>query len=168
MFLRDYLQQAGAIVFLTREGDQDLADDSTKGLSRRKTQDLHRRGDLIDEKNADLILSVHLNSFPSSKYAGAQTFYYPKGHLANKRLAQIIQEQFKKELGSTREIKPIHDFYLLKISEQPGALVEVGFLSNPNESELLQKKGYQQKIAHSIYHGIMRFQQEQFGDDTSK
>ena len=42
--LRDYLQQQGALVLMTREYDYDLADKDTKGLSRRKTEDLHRLG----------------------------------------------------------------------------------------------------------------------------
>jgi N-acetylmuramoyl-L-alanine amidase len=74
--LRDYLQQAGALVVMTRETDTDLADPGTKGYSKRKTEDLHNRADMINEKNADMFLSVHLNSIPSPRWKGAQTFYY--------------------------------------------------------------------------------------------
>src|SRR5690606_18653824 len=43
LLLQDYLEQAGAIVYLTREGDYDLANDDTRGLSRRKSEDIQRR-----------------------------------------------------------------------------------------------------------------------------
>jgi N-acetylmuramoyl-L-alanine amidase len=36
-------------------------------------------------------------------------------------------------------------------------LVEVGFLSNPNEREQLKKEAYQEKIAASIYQGVLRY-----------
>ncbi len=54
--LKDYLQQAGASVYLTREGDYDLADEGTKGLSRRKAEDIQRRVQFISDKNADFFL----------------------------------------------------------------------------------------------------------------
>ena len=47
--------------------------------------------------------------------------------------------------------------YLLKNAEIPGALVEVGFLSNPDEKALLQSVDYQTSVAASIYEGILRY-----------
>lgn len=48
-------------------------------------------------------------------------------------------------------------FILLKHSGVPGALVEIGFLSNEHERELLKTDKYQQKMSASIYKGILRF-----------
>src|SRR5699024_10919436 len=62
---RHYLEQAGAIVYLTREKDTDLADHSLRGLSKRKSQDIRRRLEFIHDKDADLFISIHLNSLPS-------------------------------------------------------------------------------------------------------
>ncbi len=97
LHLRDYLQQAGALVIMTRETDTDLAEPGTKGYSKRKTQDLHNRAELINENHADLFLSVHLNSIPSQKWRGAQTFYYPNNP-SNPNLAALIQLKLKKNL----------------------------------------------------------------------
>ena len=44
LYLRDYLQQAGAIVVMTREGDYDLATGDAKAYSKRKTEDLIEAG----------------------------------------------------------------------------------------------------------------------------
>jgi N-acetylmuramoyl-L-alanine amidase len=157
LYLRDYLQQAGALVVMTRETDKDLADPELTGYSKRKTQDLLRRAALIEQNNADLYISIHMNSIPSSRWHGAQTFYYP-GHPDNKTLAAFIQNEIKQNVGNTnREIKTEESVYLLKTLKMPGALVEVGFLSNPEEARLLADKTYQKKMAAAIYRGIFRY-----------
>ena len=76
--VRDYLQQSGAIVHLTRETDTDLASEDTKGLSKRKAEDIKKRMEFINSHDADFFLTIHLNAIPSTRWRGAQTFYYPK------------------------------------------------------------------------------------------
>jgi len=157
LYLRDYLQQAGALVVMTREDDTDLAKPETKGLSKRKTEDLINRADFIVNQQADLFLSIHLNSIPSAKWSGAQTFYYPN-HPDNKRIAELIQSEFKRNLANTdRVAKTVDSVYLLKTLKIPSALVEVGFLSNPEEAKLLANSTYQKKLAASIYQAVLRY-----------
>ncbi|MCF6095281.1 N-acetylmuramoyl-L-alanine amidase CwlD [Microaerobacter geothermalis] len=156
-YLRDFLQEAGALVIMTREADTDLASENTKGLSRRKTEDLHNRARIIKDKAADLLISIHLNSFPSQRWYGAQTFYHP-GRKENGILAYLIQDEIRRTLqNTTRKAKRKSDVFLLKSSEIPAVLVEVGFLSNPREANLLSKEQYQKKVALSIYQGILRY-----------
>ena len=162
--LRDYLQQQGALVLMTRETDKDLADEDTKGLSRRKVLDLKRRVELINSSDTDLYISIHLNSIPSSRWRGAQTFYSNR-FIENKIVAEFIQEEFISQLGNTeRKAKRINNIYLLESTKKPGALVEAGFLSNPEERDLLMDENYQEKIAFAIYSGIMRY----FTDEQEK
>lgn len=157
LMLRDYLQEAGALVIMSRVDDSDLADDSTKGVRNRKVQDLKRRVQLVNEAGGDLFISLHLNAIPSPRWSGAQTFYN-RAIDDNEKIAKFIQEEIKINLENTnREAKPIGSVYLLKHAKIPGALVEVGFLSNPQEADMLDTKAYQQKIAASIYQGIMRY-----------
>jgi N-acetylmuramoyl-L-alanine amidase len=154
--LRDYLQEQGAIVIMTRQTDKDLADKFTKGYSIRKTEDLRKRLKIINKSDADLFLSIHLNSLPISKYSGAQTFY-ALGNDENQALAAFIQDELRRTLNNTERLaKPIHNIYLLRKAEIPGALVEAGFLSNSTERELLSKDKYQDKIAFGIYKGVLR------------
>ncbi|MEK3880206.1 N-acetylmuramoyl-L-alanine amidase CwlD [Paenibacillus sp. FSL M7-0420] len=161
LYLRDYLQQAGAIVVMTREGDYDLAQDSTKGYARRKTEDLKQRVRSIEEKGADLFVSVHMNSIPSNRWSGAQTFYYPSSE-RNKALAGLVQDELRATLENTdRVAKTANTIYLLKVLKMPSVLVEVGFLSHPQESLLLGDDLYQRKVATSIYRGILRYSSEQ-------
>ncbi|MCT8136484.1 N-acetylmuramoyl-L-alanine amidase CwlD [Anaerobacillus sp. CMMVII] len=157
LILRDYLQEAGALVVMSRVEDTDLADPSTKGVRNRKVQDLKRRVQLVNETGADLFLSLHLNAIPSPRWSGAQTFYN-RAIEENEKVAKFIQEEIRTNLENTdRLAKPINNVYLLKHAQIPGALVEVGFLSNPTEAEMLDTKAYQQKVAVSIYQGIMRY-----------
>ncbi|MHA6253465.1 N-acetylmuramoyl-L-alanine amidase CwlD [Oceanobacillus sp. CAU 1775] len=155
--LQSYLQQAGALVYLTREKDEDLAADDTKGLARRKSEDIRERLSFIEDKNADFFLTIHLNALPSTKWSGAQTFYYPK-YPESAHLARMVQAEIIRNLeNTTRESLQIDGVYLLKHAPVPGALVELGFLSNVEERELLKQEDYQEKMAVSIYQGILRY-----------
>lgn len=156
--LRDYLQQAGAIVVMTRETDQDLADADQKSLRKRKSQDMKRRVEFIREKKPDLLISIHMNSIPSIRWSGAQTFY--RNDLPeNEQLAKLIQTEIRRNLENTDRVakQDERNLYLLRLSQAPAALVEVGFLSHPEESRMLADVDYQHKVASSIYRGILRF-----------
>lgn len=158
LYLRDYLQQAGALVYMTREDDYDLASKDTQGLSRRKTEDLINRVKLVKEKKTDLMVSIHLNSIPSARWRGAQTFYYPT-NTQGKILATWIQNEIKNTITNTdRLANTVNSVYLLKaLNNIPSALVEIGFLSNPEEARLLGDETYQKKMAAAIYRGILRY-----------
>lgn len=157
LYLRDYLQQAGALVVMTREDDRDLASEVTKGYSKRKTEDLLTRVSLIEKQKSDMSISIHLNSIPSSKWKGAQSFYFPT-NAEGKRLAESIQHEIRTNLNNTDRLPQTEDeFYLLKTLSIPAVLVEVGFLSNPDEARLMADSVYQKKVAESIYRGIVRF-----------
>ncbi len=163
--LQRYLQQAGALVYLTRETDQDLASEDTKGLSRRKSEDIRNRLEFIESKDADFFLTIHLNALPSERWRGAQTFYYPAFD-ENRHLARMVQAEIRRNLENTnREALQIDGIYLLKHSETPGALVEIGFLSNVEERELLKSEEYQEQMAASIYQGILRYVTEEIEED---
>ncbi|PLS10350.1 N-acetylmuramoyl-L-alanine amidase CwlD [Neobacillus cucumis] len=155
--VRDFLQQQGALVIMTREKDEDLADPDTRGYSRRKVEDLKKRLKMINHTDIDLFVSIHLNAIPSSRWSGAQTFYAPH-YKENARAAKFIQEELRRNLENTeRKAKPINQVYILKNAKKPGVLVEVGFLSNPRERSLLKKESYQEKVSASINNGILRY-----------
>ena len=155
--LRDYLQQQGALVIMTRESDTDLADEDLKRIRARKVQDLKRRVEMINTSESDFFVSVHLNAIPSPKWSGAQTFY--SGHYEeSKRAAKLIQKELRAGLQNTdRAEKVSKDIYLLKHAKKPGVLVEIGFLTNSRERGDLQNDEYQEKVAASIYQGILKY-----------
>ncbi|WP_108995390.1 N-acetylmuramoyl-L-alanine amidase CwlD [Paenibacillus agaridevorans] len=159
LHVRDYLQQAGALVVMTREGDYDLASGDVSAYSKRKTEDLKRRAAMIKESEPAAFISIHMNSIPSEKWSGAQTFYNSSAHPDNRLLAAFIQDEIKRNLANTTRIAAVKkDVYLLKsVPDIPTALVEVGFLSNPGEAARLANADYQRQVAASIYQGILRY-----------
>ncbi|MGM8216131.1 N-acetylmuramoyl-L-alanine amidase CwlD [Bacillaceae bacterium W0354] len=154
-YLRDYLQQAGAMVYLTREKDMDLAPEGMKGFSKRKAHDIRRRVSFIKEKDADLFVSIHLNSLSDSRWKGAQTFFYPNEK--NEKLARSIQERMRNISNTKREALATNNVYILKHAEATGALVELGFLSNEEDRNKLLKEDYQREMAAGIYQGIVEY-----------
>jgi N-acetylmuramoyl-L-alanine amidase len=157
--LRDILVRAGAKVFLTRTEDRDLlqpGDSQRHGSAIRA--DLIRRVEAVKRAGADLLLSLHCNAFPSSVWRGAQTFYMPGAHPGGRFLAEAIQAELVRVTGETdREPNGRQDIFLIKETDAPAVVVEVGFLSNPRDLALLQDPDYQHLIAMAIFFGVCRF-----------
>lgn len=151
--LKDNLEKYGAVVYLTRTGNYDLSQINSEN---KKRSDLKARAKLINESKSDLFISIHLNSDPSPTWYGSQTFY-TKTNKQNKALAETIQEILKQELKTPREAKEIKNIYLFDQIKIPGALVEIGFLSNPSERKKLQDDEYQNQITNLITEGIIKY-----------
>lgn len=144
------LRQDGAIVYLTRYGDYDL---SVSNAWNRKRSDLSRRANIINQSNCDLYLSIHLNAEDSGILHGAEV-YYDTINPENKKIAEIFQEEFKKNLNTDRDYKENSTKYLQRRVSRPGVLLEVGFLSNASERALLKSDTYQNKIATVIRNAV--------------
>lgn len=154
--LMSRLEQEGAIVYLTRNGDYDLA---VNNAVNRKRSDLSRRGNIINRSLCDIYLSIHLNADKSTTWRGAQVFY-DDINPNNEKIAKILQQVLKEDLKTTRQYKETNDMYLHKRVTRPGVLVEVGFITNPNERYLLMQESYQKKVANSITRGIIKYFEE--------
>lgn len=150
--LRDDLMKKGAIVYMTRENDDDLSSIWDKN---KKRGDLYRRILMYKEENAELYLSIHINQYNNSKESGAEVLYNPINK-KNKLFGEILMNNFKTALGSKRKLK-ITDLYMYKNTTVPGVLIECGFLSNPNERYLLQRKTYQKKLSEIITDSVITY-----------
>lgn len=167
-YLRDYLNEAGALVIMTRDSDTDLISPDKKRISSKKLEDLQNRISLANKSMADFFISIHLNSIPSERWHGAQTFYYPIRE-ENKRMAELIQSELIHNLQNTDRVPlPRNDIMVLKYVEMPSVMVEVGFLSNRQEAEWLNKKEYQKKIAFSIYQGMLDYYSDHWEEKSDK
>jgi len=151
--LKEVLVKNGFRVVLTRNNDDGLysATDKNKKLS-----DMNRRFEIIKKANPNLVVSIHMNSFSSSKAKGAMT-YYRKGDDASKRCADIIQKSFHSFCGAKTTSGKVGDYYMLNCSYYTAVLIECGFISNPDEEKLLNSKEYRNKIIESIYKGILLY-----------
>lgn len=148
LLLRDRLESLGARVIMTRESDEDYFLDSRASLNMRLYK--ARQGE------AQILLSIHANSFPDPSQWGAQTFYHPRS-AEGRRLALLIQEELVRvEPDNYREALAA-DYYVLRSSEMPAALIELGFLSNPGDRSKLVDPAYQARLAEAIATAVRRF-----------
>ena len=154
------LKRLGAEVIMTRTTDGDVIsehkpNETFASLRERKKQDIFLRQSIVASTQPDLFITVHANAIPDSKWRGAQVFYHKTGREESQYLAKAVMDSIKGELGNTdREALAIEKVYLLKKTDVPAVLVETGFLSNPEERDLLVNKKYQDKIATAIAEGI--------------
>ena len=147
------LTSLGAITYMTRDADYDLAPPRSQNIKR---NDLTNRINLINDKNPDLYISIHVNSYSSKTYYGAGV-YYDEVNPENKIIAEIMQARLKKDLETPRDVKRLRGYYLFRSVKAPGILVEVGFMSNANERGLLILPRYQQKLSKTITQGIIDY-----------
>ena len=153
--LKAQLRARGVKVILTREGDVCLA---TNGATNKKVSDMHNRVSLINASGADYMISIHQNSLPGHPgVSGAQVFH--NGQDGAEALALCIQNDLNMAVN-TREkaAKRIDDsIYIMKHADCPAGLVECGFLSNPEETVLLQQPDYQLHMAAAIAAGFCQY-----------
>lgn len=158
--IQKYIEESGGIAILTRTEDVNTADpERGKNLSQ-KMSDLKERKKDIDDYNADVFLSIHMNKFQQPQYRGAQVFYTNDKTGESKILGETIQQTIKDTLedNNNRKAKPSgNSIYILKENTVPSVLVECGFLSNADEAASLKNESHQRKIAWGIYLGLVKY-----------
>ena len=147
---------------LTRSDDGSLDYDPSATARQNKNADLKARLALWKSQPGNPFISIHLNQFPQTQYAGAQVFW-SKNDPASQTLAQILQENLRLTLDSanTRKAKPCQDVFLMEQITGTAVTVECGFLSNASEWEKLQDASYQTKAAMAVAVGYLYFINEQ-------
>jgi len=146
-FLKTELQARGIGVTMTRENQDWLASPLARN---KKKSDMEARRKIIERVKPNLIISIHLNSFPAdSSVRGLQTFYDKVG-TTSKIYAEAIQDEFNKSPLAVNRGAKIGDYYILDSTAFPAVLVECGFLSNADDERLLNTNEYQRIIAYYI------------------
>lgn len=149
--LQKLLAQKGAFVVLTRK--QDI----NPGLSKRTV--------IANKNEADAFISIHFNSFIKSSVRGTETYYYK---YKDKRLARHIQKQLIKDLNLKNLGIKRARLYVLRNTHMPAALVEPAFLTNKYNLIKIKSPAFRQKIAQSLYQGILNYFVEQERMRTKK
>lgn len=152
--LQQILADNGARVVMTRSTDVNLG-----GPLR---EELGRRVALVDQHKAHVYVSIHANKDRCNCW-GAQTFYQGDGRSDGKLLAVAIQQQLRRLTPTTRVPLPA-DYFVLRNSPVPAAMVEVGFMTNAQEVARLKDPGYQRTLATAIALGVSDFFRSQIPD----
>ena len=163
--LKKYFSRVGVYVIMTREEDLDYGGENGPSNLSKKRRDLVYRVKMANESKADLLLSIHVNSFPQSIWSGAQCFYDSKNP-KSKLLAEAIQRSLVTKLGPNRRKAKSADYMILKNTKMPSVTVEVGFISNPREEEFLANDEYREKLAEAIFYGTAEYLSVQLTEDN--
>lgn len=158
--LKEELESRGATIYLTRTDDQDM---TKRDYNYSKQDDMYLRVKKIDSYKSDYLISIHLNSAPTSSAWGSQVFYY-KNSEKGKRLANEIQVAMVEVTGSPKRISGA-SFRVLRATQTLGVLIECGFISNANERGQLQSSKYHQKLAIKICDGLENYRKK-YPEDT--
>lgn len=150
ILLKEKLENNGANVIMTRASDQDL---SYPDLSRNDL--LGKRVAIANDSDADICVSIHNDAFSSATASGTTTFHY--GNEQAIELASHVQKSLTSELNTIDRGTRFASFYILRYTTMPAILVETAFISNPEEEVLLASNDGRNKIAESIYNGIVRY-----------
>ena len=153
------LRALGQEVILTRTSDSGLESPEDKTIRQKKITDMKARLAIMDSRSDGLFISIHLNKYTDAAPKGAQVFYSGNRE-ESPLLAQSVQSAIREKLqtDNDRKIKKAGaDTMLLHKAAIPAVIVECGFLSNPEELELLKNAEYQRKMAVCIVAGIMEY-----------
>ena len=157
-FLKAEFETRGIGVTMTRETADWLAQ---PGARNKKKSDMDARRRIIERVRPDLVISIHLNTFPAdSSVRGLQTFYDKSG-VTSKLYAEAIQNEFNQSPLATNRLAKSGDYYILDSTQFPAVLVECGFISNQDDERLLNTTEYQRIIAHYIASAVATTQIKQ-------
>jgi N-acetylmuramoyl-L-alanine amidase len=148
------LRQSGLTVVMTRRTDTDLAPFHS-GQSGRHRRDLNRRIEIARQNRCQCLVSIHCDASEATRKKGAFVFYNWRSSLS-RNLAEAIQHELNQVQARPGKIAP-GKYLVIRQEGLPGVLVEVGYLSNQEERQLLQNRSYQAKIGLAITRGILGF-----------
>ncbi len=153
--LQKICKEFGFRVVMTRESMEGLYSPLAPN---KKRSEMEKRQQMIEDANPDIVVSIHMNSFPSSEAKGAQV-YYAQGSEGGQALADSVSKSLHQNIKNAKNTAKVGDFYVLNVSPCPSILVECGFLSNPEEELLLQDEKYMQQFCYHLFCGILKFQE---------
>lgn len=152
--LKQIFENSSIKVVMTRHTSGGLYGGITSGFKKR---DMQKRGEIIKNSNADLMISIHQNKFSLPSRRGAQVFYKLNSP-SSQTFANKIQNQLNQMPQASRQcfILP-GDYFVLNVALCPAVIVECGFLSNAQDEKLLISDEYQSQIAYTIFKGCVDF-----------
>jgi N-acetylmuramoyl-L-alanine amidase len=145
--LKTELENRGAKVLMTREDDV--------GLGNTQQESLKERRRIIQQSGADMVISIHMNSFDDPDVSGPLVLFKP-GYTEGNELADIVQQSLNEELGADGTARS-DNLVVLESIDKPSILVECGFITSPKEEKDLKKPEYQDRIVGAICDGVDAF-----------
>lgn len=155
------LQAAGANVIYTHTN---IGNNNPPALA------LRERAYLANNINATIFISIHSNANTSSSANGTETYYYlpsfednPNYSVGDPRiidsvlLADSIQPKMSSGGGYFNRGVKGADFAVIRETKMPAILLEIGFLTNPNDAAKINDSGNRTSVVNGIYNGIEEY-----------
>ena len=138
--LADKLRKAGARVILTRESDVFIP--------------LPKRVSMSHRYAADAFVSVHYDATIDSSISGFTTYYTPG---RENKLAQAVNNGLASSLAIRNRGAQPGNYHVIRENRQNGILIELGFLSNPIEENMVNTSSFREQASHGIYNGLLNY-----------
>jgi N-acetylmuramoyl-L-alanine amidase len=142
------LRAAGEQAFLTRTDDA--------RLDTSQARDLRARVRLANDRQVDILVSIHCNSFRSAAAKGPRTYYQP-GSQDGQRLAQCIQDQLRAVVGYGAQEPTPENHLITRESQMTAVIVELAYISNHDEERLLRTPAFRKRLAEAVVQGILDY-----------
>ena len=146
--VKEQLELLGVTVLLTRTDE--------KALGETKQADMQRRGELLQNPDADCTVSIHMNFFPDPSVKGPMV-YYQAGSESGEQFATLVMNALTTALDRPERLPNPGNHFVTRVPTAPSVLVECGFLSHQEEERLLQDGDYQRLLARAISEGVYAF-----------
>lgn len=150
--LKNILGQNGYTVVMTREtNDVDLGNIA--------------RANIANDCNADLYIRIHADGMDDSSVKGISVLVPGSQYIKDKNILSSSKSAARKVLdglisetgAKSRGIVERNDLTGFNWAKVPMILVEMGFMSNPEEDRLMNTDSYRDKIAAGVYEGIKSY-----------
>jgi N-acetylmuramoyl-L-alanine amidase len=121
--------------------------------------ELTERTKKANNANADVLVSVHINSSTAPTSRGFETHIYPNSGAATSAFQNVMHSEIKKAIGTDVEDrgKKQSNFHMLRESKMKSILTENLFVSNAADAKLLDQEDFKQKLAQGHINGLEKF-----------
>ncbi|KRG13290.1 N-acetylmuramoyl-L-alanine amidase [Lederbergia galactosidilytica] len=134
------LDSAGFNVVLTRSSDEYIS--------------LESRTEQARQEQADAFISLHFDSIDEKQVVGHTSYYYNE---QDRALAQAIHNEITNTIKLQDREARFGNYYVLRENSQPSVLLELGYLSNPQEENIIQSSSYQEQVTKAIVKGLNNY-----------
>ncbi|HEX6594058.1 MAG TPA: N-acetylmuramoyl-L-alanine amidase [Bacillota bacterium] len=137
----EHLREAGATVILTRTGDEFLS--------------LEERIRVSNSHHTDAFISIHYNAFPILTVRGMSTYYYDGGN--DEQLAQHIHSSLIEAINLPDRGIQQADYKVLRENRDLAILIELGFITNPDDFSAIHTPDYKDQVGEAIVNGLINY-----------
>ena len=124
---------------------------------------MYERADFASRVEADMFISLHMNSVSSTSVSGTSVYYsllntsVTSGGLNSKQMASTLTDNLSKALGTKNRGVATANFVVIRETRMPAVLIELAFITNASDRKIITTEATQRKAAKTIYDTVVSF-----------